>query len=172
MIAAENLAPTREETTEKDVNHEWARVELEKARVELSGLQARAAVAEAQLAQSRKQARQLAADSVAQQDLLRTMKAAEDNYLLYVRKREEARIGDAMDQRGILNVIVAEQPVVPALPKHSGWVFGMVGFVLAGFVSTGAAFARDFLDPAFRTPDEVVSYLQTPVLASFPRDIA
>ena len=172
MIAGENLAPTREETTEKDVNHEWAREELEKARVELSGLHARAAVAEAQLAQSRKEARQLAVDSVTQQDLLRTMKAAEDNYLLYVRKREEARIGDAMDERGILNVIVAEPPVVPALPKHSGWVFGMVGFVLAGFVSSGAAFARDFLDPRFRTPDEVSSYLEMSVLASFPRDAA
>lgn len=172
MIAQEMLAPTRDETTEKDANYEWAREELEKARVELSGLQARAAVAEAQLARSRKEARQLAADTVTQQDLLRTMKAAEDNYLLYVRKREEARIGDALDQRGILNVIIAEPPVVPTLPKHSGWVFGMVGFGLAAVVSTGTAFAHDYLDPAFRTPEELASDLEAPVLASFPRDAA
>ena len=39
-----------------------------------------------------------------QGDLLGELKAAEAKYLLYVNKREEARIEDALDQGGILNV--------------------------------------------------------------------
>ncbi|HZP17529.1 MAG TPA: hypothetical protein VFB00_06170, partial [Terriglobales bacterium] len=43
-----------------------------------------------------------------------------------------------------------------------------LSFVFACLVSTGAVFAADFLDPSFRTPDEVVRYLDVPVLASLP----
>jgi capsular polysaccharide biosynthesis protein len=33
----------------------------------------------------------------------------------------------------------------------------------------GSAFAAEYLDPAFRDPDDVLTYLNTPVLASLPR---
>ncbi len=168
-ILAERLAPVREETTEKDPNHEWAKAELAKAQVELSALQARAAATTTLLADSQKVARQLGHDAILQQDLLRELKAAEENYLLYVKKREEARIGDALDAGGILNVTMAEPPTVPALPERSAWTFGFLGLLVAGTLSTGLAFAADFLDPAFRTPDEVETSLGAPVLASLPR---
>jgi uncharacterized protein involved in exopolysaccharide biosynthesis len=168
-IAAEERVPLRDETTEQDRNHEWAKSELAKAQVELSALQAREAATGTLLRDSQKVARQLGHDAIKQQDLLRDMKAAEENYLLYMKKREEARIGDALDERGILNVTMAEQPTVPALPKRSGWTLGFLGVVLAGSFSTGLAFAADFLDPAFRTPAEVARCLEAPVLASLAR---
>ena len=59
------------------------------------------------------------AGSVDQQDLILAAKAEEDDSLLYLHKREEARIGDALDQRRILNVAIVEPPVAPALPVHS-----------------------------------------------------
>ncbi|HEY7615820.1 MAG TPA: hypothetical protein VH744_03380, partial [Terriglobales bacterium] len=90
-------------------------------------------------------------------------------YLLYVNKREEARIGDALDQEGILNVSIAQQPTVPALPTRSTFSVGLLGLVLAGTLSTGLVFAADYFDPAFQTPDDVLAYLGTPVLASLPR---
>jgi uncharacterized protein involved in exopolysaccharide biosynthesis len=101
--------------------------------------------------------------------LVHDLKSAEDRYLLYVDKREEARIGDALDLGGILNVAIAEQPVVPELPKLSELTFGLIGLVLAGTVSVSLAFAADYLSPAFRTPDEVVDFLRAPVLASLPQ---
>ena len=58
------------------------------------------------------------------ESLLGELKLAEEKYLLYVNKREEARIEDAMDQGGILNVTVAEEPRTPALPAQAVWVFG------------------------------------------------
>jgi uncharacterized protein involved in exopolysaccharide biosynthesis len=171
-IAAENLRPVRAETTNQDPNHEWAKSELEKARIEMSALRARTTLAGGQLAASRQQVKQLAEDAITQEDLLRTAKANEDAYLLYLRKREEARIGDALDERGILNVVIAQPPVAPALPVHSAWFFALVGLGAAGGVSTGLAFARDFLDPVFHGPNEVLVCLGSPVLASLPRDAA
>jgi len=79
-------------------------------------------------------------------------------------------MADALDQRGIVNVAIAEQPVVPALPNWSVWAALAIGLAAAGTAGTGAAFAVDYLDPALRTPEDVVKLLNAPVLASLPRN--
>jgi capsular polysaccharide biosynthesis protein len=43
-----------------------------------------------------------------------------------------------------------------------------LSFVLAAFVSIGSGLTVDYLDPSFRTPDEVKDYLDIPVFASIP----
>jgi uncharacterized protein involved in exopolysaccharide biosynthesis len=171
-ISAERLSPVREETTEKDPNHEWAKADLSKAEVELGALKARQQATALALAAARSHARMLGNAAIQQQDLLRGMKTAEESYLLYARKSEEARITDALDERGIVNVALAEAPVAPVLPKHSPWVVLFVGAVAGIFAGIGMAFAVDSIDPAFRTPEEVVEYLRAPVLASLPREVA
>lgn len=171
-IAAEQLAPVREETTEKDPNHEWAKLELNKSEVELEALCARERALRSELALAGAQARRLGDASVHQQDLLRSMKTAEESYLLYTKKSEEARIGDALDERGIVNVIVVEPPVAPVLPRHSPWVWLTLGLAIASTSSIFMGFAWDYLDPAFRSPEEVAACLHMPVLASLPRNAA
>jgi uncharacterized protein involved in exopolysaccharide biosynthesis len=106
---------------------------------------------------------------VVQQNLLQDAKTQEENYLLYERKREEARISNALDRGGILNVALAEQPVVPALPKRSPLGVALLTLLLAGTFSLSTAFVLDFMDPTFRTPDELAGYLGTPVLAALPK---
>ncbi|HEY1271389.1 MAG TPA: hypothetical protein VGF08_05370, partial [Terriglobales bacterium] len=69
-IAAEELAPIREETTEKDPNREWAKAELEKAEVERSGLKARLAASGTLVAQYRARVRDLGRNALEQQDLV------------------------------------------------------------------------------------------------------
>src|SRR5512146_414706 len=169
-IEGETTAPLRDETTDRDPTHEWARSELVKAQAELSGLQARAAADQAALARYRSGARSLQEASIVQQDLLRAAKTEEENYLLYLRKQEEARINDALDRRGILNVAMAEAPTVPALPARSRWLYGLLSMLLAGTASVGLVFTADFLNPSFRTPDEVTAFLEAPVLASLPKN--
>jgi uncharacterized protein involved in exopolysaccharide biosynthesis len=171
-IAAERLAPMHEETSEKDPNYEWAKGELEKAQVELSALQARADGIRSALATAQTQSRTLGEAALRQQDLLRSMKTAEESYLLYARKSEEARIGDALDERGIVNAILAEPPVAPVLPKRSPWLVTLLGVVAATLASVVGAFAADYLDPTFRTPEEVEELMHAPVLASLPRQAA
>jgi uncharacterized protein involved in exopolysaccharide biosynthesis len=168
-IQAERLAPATERTVEKNPDHVWTQAELLKAQVEWSGLAARARSSERLVAKYQSEAQQLGMRSITQDELLRNLKAAEDQYLLYAGKREEARIGDALDERGILNVALAEQPIAPALPSRSDFKIALAGLVAAVVCGTGAGFAADYVDPCFRTPGEVVLYLGVPVLASLPR---
>jgi succinoglycan biosynthesis transport protein ExoP len=168
-IATEMLAPLRDETTDKNPNYEWAKSQLQQAEVQLKGLEAKTAATGTQASAYRSLARQLGEDAFTQDSLLSAERAALDTYLLYVKKREEARVDDALDQRGIVNVAIAEQPVAPALPVWSAWTLLAIGFVVAGASGTTAAFAADYLDPAFRTPDEVLACLNAPVLASLPK---
>src|SRR5579864_1249079 len=169
VIAAENLLPLRDETTDKNSHYEWATSELQSAQVQLKTLQARQAATALQGAAYRAYARQLGEDAVTQDDLLSSEKAAQDTYLLYVKKREQARVDDALDQRGIVNVAIAQPPIAPILPVISAWMVLAVGFFAAAACGTGAAFAVDYLDAGFRTPDDVLAYLNVPVLASLPR---
>jgi protein tyrosine kinase modulator len=169
MIGAEDQLPLRDETTQLDVNHEWAKSELVKAQVEFNTLAARAKATGTMLASFRQSAESLQDRAIQQEGLQRNLKEAEGKYLLYVNKREEARIGDAMDADGIVNVTLAEPPTMPVLPVRSEMSLGLIGFLLGGAASTGFAFVADSLSPSFRTPDEVALYLGAPVLASLPR---
>ncbi len=168
-IRTEELSPVKDETTDQDATHEWARAELAKAQVELTGLEARKQATSIMVSGYQHVAQTLGDRAIMQEQLRRNLKAAEEKYLLYTNKREEARIGDALDQGGILNVTIAEQPIAPALPARSRASLAFLGIVLAGTVSIALSFAADYLDPAFRTPDEVIAFLDAPVLASLPR---
>jgi uncharacterized protein involved in exopolysaccharide biosynthesis len=167
-IAAEALTPVRDETTDKDPNYEWARMEMEKAQVQWDGLRARQSDSSTQVASLRTFAQQMQSDWVDQQDLMRAAKAEEDNYLLYLRKREEARIGDALDEHRILNVAIVEPPAAPALPTHSVLLYFLLAFGLAMAFSVGVGFTTEYFDPTIRTPDEAYGLLEVPVLAWLP----
>lgn len=167
-IAAEEKNPIREQTTDQNPDYAWAQAEMLKSQVELDALTAHAQATAIEVTGYRDMAHALGEHAIVQDDLVRELKSAESAYLLYLSKREEARIGDALDAGGILNVTVAEQPNTPALPARSGMNLLAISFVVASAFSTGAALAADRLDPAFRTPDEVFAALHTPVLAFLP----
>lgn len=167
-IDAEEKRPIREETTDQNPTQGWIKDELAKANTELSGLQARATAQEQIVRQHEAQARQLNTKGILHQDLLRETKTQEDNYLLYVRKQEEARISDALDRQKFLNVALAEEPMVPSVPVHPRWMYGFLGALFASVLSLALIFTVDFLDPSFRTPQEVESFLRVPVFAAVP----
>jgi len=167
-ITAEESRPIREETTDRNPTFAWINEELAKSRADYSALQARAAAMQAIVYKYEVKARQLDEKGIVQQDLLRAVKTDEENYLLYQRKREEARMTDALDRTRILNVAVAEQPGVPSFPSNSPWTSLVVGCLLAVTVSLGAAFTLEYFDPYFRTPAEVFTELNIPVLAAVP----
>jgi uncharacterized protein involved in exopolysaccharide biosynthesis len=135
-------------------------------------LQARETAATAIVKSYQQTAKRFAEEAIKNEDLKRSVKIAEENYLLYVRKREEARIGDALDQERILNVVMVQEPVVPALPKRSMTTVIAFALMCGLLLSTGAAFAADYLDPSYRTPEELTISLGVPVLASLPREAA
>jgi len=168
-IAAETTKPIRDQSTDENPTYQWVQGELAKAQADLSGLKAREASAKSISGTYHETAQRLDQDELVQRDLLQDAKTQEENYLLYVHKREEARINDALDQRGIVNVAMAESPIIPALPKQSLLNFVLAVLMLAGVFSFSVAFAIDLMDPTFRTPDELANYMGVPVLAALPK---
>lgn len=168
-IAAAEAKPLVERTTARDVTHEWLTTELAKIRSGLPGLRARAAATARSIEQYEARSRHLDRVQTTHENLARDAKLAEQNYLTYARKREEARISDELDSRRIVNVAIAESPTVPYVPAGPGKkVILMLALVLAGVGSIVLSFAVDYCDPTFRTPDEVRAFLAVPVLAALP----
>lgn len=158
-----------EQTTDRDPTYEWARGELEKAKADLASLQARAQVTAAAVKSYQGTARSLDGKEVEQGDIMRAIKSAEENYVLSQRKEEEARISDALDRGRILNVAVAEPPSVPSLPSNHRFRVVLFGLIFATLVSAGLTFAAERTNSTFRTPAEIGSILNVPVLAAIPQ---
>jgi uncharacterized protein involved in exopolysaccharide biosynthesis len=167
-ITVEEQKPLKEQTTDRNPTYAWINEEMAKAKSDYSALQARATATQAIVGVYQTKAHELEVNGFAQQDLLRTAKANEDNYLLYLHKREEARIADALDQTRILNIGMVQQPTLPLSPTRSPLMFGFVGILMAGMISVGLVFTREYLDTSFRTPSEVLTELNIPVLAAVP----
>jgi len=170
-VAEAEKKGVHEETSDQDPTHEWVRTELAKTKADLVGLEARATVMSNAVQALQTRALRLDKASVKQQDLLRTVKTDEQDYLLYRQKREEARIDDALDQKRVVNVAVAEAAAIPWVP--AGLSTGdkvALAFLIAGLLSLGLGFLSEYLDPSFRTPDEIMEHLDIPVLASIPKN--
>ena len=171
-IARARQTPDEEITTDRVPAQDWMATELAKTQSDRAQIEAQAAQAARVVRRYQEAARQLDRQGIMQDDLVRDVKTAEDNYLLYLRKREEARISDALDSKRIVNVSIAEAATVPALPTlRFGWLV-IGGFFAATILSVGTAYAVDRIDPSFRTPDELSRYLDIKVLASIPASSA
>jgi uncharacterized protein involved in exopolysaccharide biosynthesis len=167
-LVKEETSPVKEEVTDQNPTYAWVAGELAKAKADLSGFQAREAALVSIVSVYNEKSKHLEQQGIQQGDLMRTAKSDEANYLLYTKKKEEARIADALDRTRMLNVSIAQHPTVPSLPTRSPWVFGLVACLLAAAVSLGVVFAIDYADQSFRTPSEVMAELRIPVLAAVP----
>jgi uncharacterized protein involved in exopolysaccharide biosynthesis len=167
-IAQARQAPDEEITTDRVPAQDWMATELVKTQSDHALMEAQAAETARTVRRYQEAAQLLDRQGAMQDDLVRNVKTVEDNYLLYLRKREEARISDALDSKRIVNVSVAEAATVPALSTlRLGWLV-IGGFFAAILLSVGSAYAVDRMDPSFRTPDELSSYLDIKVLAAIP----
>jgi uncharacterized protein involved in exopolysaccharide biosynthesis len=140
-----------------DINPVRQALELDIARLqdELEGLEARRQTLEKQNRGYGEQLEGLGNSTTVYDDLTRNEKEAEENYLLYARKSEEARIADSLDKQKIANVAIAENPVEPHLPSKPNVPLSLaLGTLLAACVSVGGAYSREYLQrtqPAVET---------------------
>ena len=92
------------------------------------------------------------------------------NYELYLEKRDQAQIEDAMDAQNLTNVGVAEQATIayePASPKV--FVNMLLGGVTAVFLGFCAIYVADASRETVATPRELDHASRYPVLATVPR---
>jgi len=168
QVAVEEAKPIKQETTDRNPTYAWINEELAKAKAEYSGLQAKLAATQASVERYEVEARDQEQKGLVEQDLYRNLKNDEENYLLYLHKREQARMTEALNSTRIVNVAVAEQPVVPTMPYNSPMLIAIIGTLVATTVSLGIVFAQEYLDPSFRSPAEVPTALNVPLLAAVP----
>jgi uncharacterized protein involved in exopolysaccharide biosynthesis len=170
-IAHEDQVPVKDETTDVNPVQEWINSEMAKANADLEGLRGRADATEGIIGLYRAKAGQLEQRSIQQADLIRLAKAEESNFLLYLRKREEARITDSLDQSRILNVALAEEPTVPALPAHSPLSLALLTFVALVLCSISLVAIVHHADRIVRGASETELLFNAPVLAAVPLNL-
>lgn len=165
--AEKNL--TAEQTTDQDPVYAWLKSQMAQSTAELTALRASERDTQRTLTEYRARAVQLEGLGNQQADLQRAEKSAEDTYMESLRKQSEARLSEALDRSRITNAKVAEAASVPVLPVMPWYVKLAMGIGLALFVGLASAFLADYWDPSFRTPLEVESMLDVPVLATIPQ---
>ena len=135
-----------------DVNpvYQTLALDIAKEQAELAGMEARRQQLIRQTDQYRAQLNKLGSSTTDYDDLIRNQKEAEDNYLLYARKTEEARIADELDQKKIANVAIMESPVEPLEPSAPNVARNLsLGIIVAAFFSLGTAFFTEYLGQPF-----------------------
>ena len=159
-------------TTDRDPTYEFLRQDEAKTEADLAAQRASAAALVGSIRGMQTEMVKLDGQAVTQAALQREAKADEGNYLLYLSKREQERTSDALDLKRIANVAIAVPAVTPLLPKYSPFLVMFLGLFAAGFVAIASAYVMEYLDPSFRTPQEVSETLRIPVLATMPKKAA
>ncbi len=141
QLAAIRDERTAEQTTDLNTLHQGLNSDFTKGQVELKGLQTRRAA----LARMRQGYLQQLGDMdqsfVQLQSLEQYEKQAQDNYLLYTHRLDEARLAEALDREKFANVAMIEKPVsspIPVSPKLS--LNLAVGALLGLFLAFAVAF--------------------------------
>lgn len=145
--------------------------DLLKAKTRLEALKAKVRNQQLQTVNYQKELKAFDGYEKQMKDLERQVEINETNYKLYLTKFEEARISESMDKQKIANVSIIE-PAVPQLkpikPKKKQNV--MIGGFLGLFAGICMAFLIEFINPVFRTREDVDQFLGLPVLASLPKE--
>lgn len=164
--------PYTDQETDRDPTYELLREDLAKNQADLAAQKASLTANRRSIDDIQTEMVKLNGESLDQSDLLRDAKANEQNYLLYLSKREQERTSDALDKTHIANVSIAVPPAIPVLPVYS---FSMVLFVALGLalvMSVGTVYVLEYFDSSFHTPAQVVDMLGIPVVVAVPRKTA
>jgi len=143
---------------------------LAQAETELEGTRARESALRAQVLESREGMDEMNAKTFELDGLRRNALAAEEDFLLYRRKYEEARISAAMDQERFIDVTVAQPAQVPLNPLPRGLMTRLLAALFMGiFGGLGVVFGIElYLVRSFTTGEHIERKLGIPHIASIP----
>lgn len=168
LKAAEERLAGINRTEINPVNQD-ARALLLAARADLQGARARHGSLQAQVADQRKALESLDQKGFAIESLRREAKAAEEAYMLYQKKHEEARISAAMDQQKIVNVSIAQPAQRPLKPVGPRKLVNLVlGLLLGALGGLGLAFVSEYFDHSLTTGKDLEARVGIPLLGSIP----
>ena len=161
-------ANTVEQSSDVNPLRQTLETDLAKARLDLVGQKARRDDLARQLEEYQSRLDRLDQATTRNADLQRGLKTSEDNYQLYAKKQEEARIAGEMDQNKITNVALAEKPVLQRTPVGPNRrLIPALGLFLAVFVSFTIVFVAELVRDTVHTPRELELLAEVPVIATF-----
>jgi len=102
------------------------------------------------------------------EELEQDVKQKQYAYDLYWKKREEARISEAMTDQSLVDVRVVEHALPPRLPQNGILLPILLGLIGGLTLATAMAVGVEFLNGRLRFEEEVEHYLELPVLAVIP----
>ncbi len=156
ILSRENRTEVQETTT--DLNPTWLALDagLAQARSQAALLSATEAALHGQLEQGRGRLRDLAADGLLVERSQREVDADKEAYLSYLRKGEEARAAEALNQSKILNVSVVQPPTRPLQPDFPSMPINLAAAIVLGLVfGLCAAYAEERWDPRLYSAMEI-----------------
>ncbi|MGH7449793.1 MAG: GumC family protein, partial [bacterium] len=143
--------------------------ELSRARSKLIGYRAQEQEAVAAIDRLKIRLQEIERANLAYEALQSQWQLHQNNYLLYAKKREEARISQALDHEKIANVSIIDPASVPLLPVRPNRKLNLaMGGVLALLVSFGLTFALGYFDNSIRTSRDIERQLNIPVIVTIP----
>lgn len=157
ILTRENQSDVQETTT--GVNPTWQTLDgdLAKARNEAASYRAAQATQAAQLAAMRDQLKTMTTDGVTIERLERKVESDKEAYLSYVRKGEEARAAEALNQSQILNVSVVQDPTTPIEPVSPRIRLNLITGLLFGLIlAVAAAHWSEEYDPKICSTASIV----------------
>lgn len=133
---------------------------------QIKEMRARQVMVEEDLSRSNRRLVNLQQKAIAYDRLDQEVKNSRETYELYVKREQEARISQAMDEQKLVNVNVVQRPALP-LPRSDTQRASVAILVLAGLVlGLAAAFGREYMSRSLRSEHDVGRHLGLPLLAS------
>jgi uncharacterized protein involved in exopolysaccharide biosynthesis len=167
-LERERRRDATEEASDLNPLRQGLEAELAKTQSTESGLRGRIGVVSGQIKAYQRQLATLEMSTAEYDELTRVAKESEDNYLLYSRKREEARIAEALDRQRIGNVALVDPPRTPLLPKRKITKTTVIAVFLGLLLIPGVSLAAGTFKSTVYTSAELEAITDLPVLASVP----
>ena len=93
---------------------------------------------------------------------------AEENYKLYVKKVEEAKVSEEMDHLKMSNIGVIQAAEVPQMPAGMSMKIKLIlGAIFSAIMGLSFGFMSEYFHGGYTRPDQAAEDLGLPVLASF-----
>ena len=166
ILSREKETEVHQTTT--DLNPTWAALDttLAQTRYQIASLQANGQALIAQIADYRGRLDKLSSDGLIMSRLQRQVDNDKEAYVSYLRKGEEARAAEALNQTKILNVSIVAPASFPIKPDSPNMRFNLAIGVLFGLMlGMASAYYEDKSDQKLHSANAVAEIAGIPVVA-------